>query len=113
MNVQSSSGSKPRVQSYITDQALKGLLVMQVCYVAIHTTVYIVTLNFWRNFNGWYLFMYIIQEIPNLYALVLCGATFLDKYSNFKIESASQSLQRSLYFWKPIVDLIALLMLII
>jgi len=87
----------------ITSTAI-ALILAEIGYTVVHTMTYMITLQFWNNFNIFYIAMYILEEIPNIYNLVVCTCSFVDQYVPQTLAANPAALQRALYYWKPVVE---------
>ena len=90
-----------------------ALIVAEICYTIVHTATYIVTLQFWNTFHIFYILMYVLEELPNAFNFVICMASFLDNVLPQNLQSNPFALQRALYYWKPIIQCISLLTIIV
>ena len=64
----------------MTDETAVALIVAQWGFVTVHTLTYLITLKAWNLFNVQYMLMYVVQELPNAYAFLVCMAAIIDKY---------------------------------
>ena len=94
---------KPQVRAMITSTAI-ALIVACGGYTLVHTLTYMITLQFWNDFNFLYIVMYVLEEIPNIYNLIVCSCSFVDQYVPNTLASNPAALQRVLYYWKPIIE---------
>ena len=76
-------------------------------YTIVHCLTYVITLQFWNNYNPYYIAMFVAEEIPNLFNFAICGAAILDNWlaaNNSSIAADTAVVQRALYYWKPVVN---------
>ena len=74
--------------------------------------VFAIGLRLWDGLSVYQIANFVAQEIPNLYNLVMCGIVYIST------EDTSDgidydSIQRSLYYWKPFVMIEAVLAFIV
>lgn len=67
----------PRVRGLSVSTAF-ALILGCVCYAIIHTLIFAWTLTLWNNLNVFYIIIYLLEELPNAYNLIVCGASFYD-----------------------------------
>ena len=65
---------RPLVRSMNANIA-RILIVCEVCYIMIHTSQYVFSLMVWNSVSPYSVLMYIFEEIPNLFNLIICIVT--------------------------------------
>ena len=68
-----------RVRSMNSNTAW-ALIVAELGYTVVHILTYVITLNFWNNYNPYYLAMFVAEELPNLFNFLICGSAVLDNW---------------------------------
>jgi len=58
--------------------AERGLFVAQICYIVMHVLTYTMTLELWQSFNWYYIALFFVQEIPNIYGMLMVVCSWLD-----------------------------------
>lgn len=51
----------------LNSSAARILIIGQVGFVLVHTTMYMIGLRFWNVVTPYYMLMYVLEEIPNAY----------------------------------------------
>ena len=95
----------------MSDLTAIGLLTAQFGFIFTHTFTFLITVQFWANFNPLYMATWFLQEIPNAFAMMLCFAAITDKFLPNTLRVDKAQLQRAIYYWKPVVELISWVML--
>ena len=55
------------------------LIVAALCFVLVHTLTYAISLRLWSAFNVFYVGIYIAEELPNLFNLIITFASIADE----------------------------------
>ena len=93
--------------------AERGLFVAQICYTMMHILTYTITLELWGSFNWYFIVLFCLQEIPNVYGMIMVFFSWLDDIPDWKENEVSLKLQRAWYYWSPWVNFIAFLVLLV
>ena len=67
----------PLVRAMTSDTA-RILIVAEVCFAFVHTLTYAVSLRLWNALNIFYVGIYIAEELPNLFNLIISFAAIAD-----------------------------------
>ena len=97
----------------LESKVAQNLIVAQVCFFFVHTLMYMLPLKLWNSFSFEYMLMYVAEEIPNTFNFIICLSALIDQLIPEYIHIRGDQIQRTFYYWKPIVNLVALLALII
>ena len=97
----------------MSDLTAIGLLTAQFGFIFVHTSTFIITEQFWNQLNILYILGWFLQEVPNFFAMTLCFAAITDKFLPNTLRVDKAQLQKAIYYWKPVVELIAWTMLIV
>jgi len=62
----------------LNSSAARILIIGQVGFVLVHTTMYMIGLRFWNVVTPYYMLMYVLEEIPNAYNFLLCISASFD-----------------------------------
>ena len=87
------------------------LIVAQLGFIFVHTLTYAISLRLWNAFNVFYLVIYIAEELPNFFNFVITFAVVFGE--EIGIENQNGQIQRGLYWWKPVMQFIGTVALII
>ena len=55
------------------------LIVAELCFVLVHTLTYAISLRLWNAFNIFYVGIFIAEELPNLFNLIITLAAIADE----------------------------------
>lgn len=97
----------------MSQNSARILIVGELCYICVHTIIYAIGLKFWNVVTPYYLLMWFLEEIPNAYSLLVCIASQIDPSIPANIVSSDSQLQNVLYIWKPFVNVLAFIVLIL
>lgn len=103
---------QPRVRA-ISDNTARILIVGQIGYILVHTSIYLIGLRFWNVVTPYYVLMWLLEEIPNAYNLLVCACSQIDPLIPSNVNSSTTQLQKILYLWKPIIDVLAFIVLVL
>lgn len=79
----------------------------------LHVMTYSISLNLWNGFDFYYLLLFFLQEIPNVFAFMICSISFLDLIPDWLDTTTVSQIMKIIYYFKPFIDLIAFLTIII
>jgi hypothetical protein len=68
---------RPLVKSMNSGVA-RILIVCQVCFIIVHTAEYSISLLLWNLGSGYTIVMYLLEELPNLFNLIITITTLID-----------------------------------
>ena len=91
----------PNVQALSANSA-RVIIVGQICYTLVHTTIYAIGLRFWNVVTPYFILIWFLEEIPNAYAFTIAVCSQIDPYIPSNVQSTTTQLQKILYIWKPI-----------
>lgn len=57
--------------------------------------------------------MFFLEEVPNVYNFIICISSYFDSVVPQNLEKNPFALQRALYYWKPIVECIAFVTVVV
>jgi hypothetical protein len=112
LKIQIASGKHPRVGSIYSGSA-RVLIVGEVCFTIVHSAVYMIGLRFFNVVTPYFIIMWFLEEIPNLYNLIVCIASLIDDFIPSNVNPSTTQLQRILYYWKPPIELLAFILLVL
>ena len=64
----------------MNDTTAWALIVAELGYTVVHVMTYIITLNFWNNYNPYYIGMFVAEELPNIFNFAICASAVVDNY---------------------------------
>lgn len=102
----------PRVRA-VSGDAARILIVGQISYSVVHTSIYMFGLRFWNVATPYFILMWLLEEIPNAYNLAICIASQIDPAIPSNVSSSTTQLQTILYIWKPVIRVLAVVVLIL
>ena len=97
----------------MSDLTAVGLLTAQFGFIFVHTSTYVITEQFWNRMNPLFILAWFFEEVPNFFAMLLCFAAIFDKMVPNTLRVDKAQLQKAIYYWKPVVELIAWTMLLV
>ena len=77
------------------------------------TLLYLIPLNAWGKFNMFYIVMFTLQQIPNLYCFVICAVYGFSEYLPDSLQENKDSVAKKIYYLKPCFSIVALITLIV
>ena len=63
----------------MTSDTARILIVAEMCFVLVHTLTYAISLRLWNAFNVFYVGIFIAEELPNLFNLIISFAAIADQ----------------------------------
>ena len=92
-----------------------GLIIAGAAFVLAHAFVYTLGGVYFKELNIYYAVLFFLELVPTLYTEGLLGVVFIDRVLPELSATTIQytQLQRSMYFFKPYVEVIAIVCLVL